>query len=140
MLTIFNCRGCRAWLPRRVVRQSLRATLGALQEVDTRHPRRPGDVLVQGRKGDVAEQRRQPPPNTFHDFWRMSPFVFGYVVVAAAGGFPDRDAVADGDLVRVDEDVLMGRRSTHWCSRVLAVAALARNSARKPSRSPTSLR
>ena len=27
-------------------------------------------------------------------------------MVAAAGGFPDRDAVADGDLVRVDEDVL----------------------------------
>jgi hypothetical protein len=30
----------------------------------------------------------------------------GVVVAAAAGWFPDRDAVADGELVGADEDVL----------------------------------
>src|SRR5215813_6328482 len=63
------------------------------------------------------------------------------VFLAASGGrFPGGDAVPDGDLLGSDKDVLTSRRSTRCRSPMLALAALPRNWARKPSRLSASWR
>jgi len=46
------------------------------------------------------------PPTQLRTFAHVTLRVGGVVVAAAAGWFPDRDAVADGDLLGSDEDVL----------------------------------
>jgi hypothetical protein len=46
------------------------------------------------------------PPTQQRTFAHVTLRVGGVVVVAAAGWFPDRDAVADGDFLGSDEDVL----------------------------------
>ena len=54
----------------------------------------------------LASNGEDTPPTQLITFAHVTLRVGCVVVAAAAGGFPDRDAVADGDRLRSDEDVL----------------------------------
>ena len=81
------------------------------------------------------------PPTQQRTFAHVTLRVGCVVVAAAAGWFPDGDAVADGEFLGSDEDVL-----DDGAQDALAVLGggggrvLPRRRARKPSRSPASLR
>ena len=81
------------------------------------------------------------PPTQQRTFAHVTLRVGGVVVAAAAGWFPDGDAVADGEFLGADEDVLDERRAGRaggprwWRWR-----SCARSFPRKPSRSSASLR
>ena len=95
--------------------------------------------------GKVAERDKGTPQgsaitHTVHTLTHVPPCRLCRGGRAAGRWFADRDAVADGDLLRADKDVFDQQVQDPPASSVLAAAALPRSWVRKPSRPSASLR
>ena len=98
----------------------------------------PDGTIVPREKG-TPQGSPITPPTQQRTFAHVTLRVGFVVVAAAAGWFPDGDAVADGDLLGSDEDVLHdGAQDALACLRRWRWRNRPGGCARKPSRSPAS--